>query len=140
MFWDAFQDVFWDVFWDAWTSMVGAMPAMPPSPFPSSATPASASALAPAPAPAPAPSGSPRLPASVHCFALAVTPESLQQRWRAVLRPEVAALGTSAGASDPAALEFSTPLDLLRHLAQLPPLPSDPNATQLPRTGPAGLR
>lgn len=97
----------WDAFWDAWTSMVGAMNAIPP------------------PAPA-AP-----VPAPVHRFALAVTPESLQQRWHAVLRPE---------AASGEALEFSTPLDLLRHLARLAASPPDADPFPTPRTGPAGLR
>jgi len=98
--------------------MVGAMNAMPPPPAPD--------------APVPVPSGSGTAAASVHRFALTVTSESLQQHWHAVLQPEAAP--TSA------ALEFSTPLDLLRHLAQLPALPLDPAAAPLPRTGPAGLR
>jgi len=98
--------------------MVGAMHAMPPSPAPDAA--------------APLPAGSSGHAASLHRFALTVTSESLQQRWHAVLQPE------AAPASD--ALEFSTPLDLLRHLAQLPALPLDPAAAPLPRTGPAGIR
>ena len=102
--------------------MVCAMHAMPPSSEPA--------------APAPGPSGTDRPAASVHRFVLAVTPESLQQRWRAVLQPE----GAPDSAPDSAALEFSTPLDLLRHLAQLPALASDPTASPLPRTGSAGLR
>ena len=110
--------------------MVGAMHAMPPSSTP--------------PAPAPGPSGSDRPAAPAHRFALAVTPESLQQRWRAVLQPEAAPdcapVSTPDGVPDAAALEFSTPLDLLRHLAQLPALASDPTASPLPRTGSAGLR
>jgi len=39
-----------------------------------------------------------------------------------------------------AALEFSTPLDLLRHLAQLPTSAPDATVPPLPRTGAAGLR
>jgi len=101
--------------------MVGVMNAMPPSPAPA----------APA-APAPLPSGSEKSQPSAHRFALAVTSESLQQRWHAVLQPEAAPAS--------ATLEFSTPLDLLRHLAQLPALPLDPAAAPLPRTGAAGLR
>ena len=76
----------------------------------------------------------------MHRFVLAVTPESLQQRWRAVLQPEAAPDCAPDSAPDSAALEFSTPLDLLRHLAQLPALASDPTASPLPRTGSAGLR
>lgn len=106
--------------------MVGAMHAMPPSSEPA--------------APAPGPSGTDRPAASVHRFVLAVTPESLQQRWRAVLQPEAAPDCAPDSSPDSAALEFSTPLDLLRHLAQLPALASDPTASPLPRTGSAGLR
>lgn len=98
--------------------MVGAMNAMPPSSAPASPAPALADGEAPA--------------ASVHRFALAVTAESLQQRWHAVLQPGAAPVS--------AALEFSTPLDLLRHLAQLTPSPRVPTALPHPRTGPAGLR
>jgi hypothetical protein len=98
--------------------MVGAMNAMPPSPAPT------ASALVP--------SGSGTAAATVHRFALAVTSESLQQRWHAVLQPEAAPVS--------AALEFSTPLDLLRHLAQLPTSAPEATAPPLPRTGAAGLR
>jgi len=98
--------------------MVGAMNAMPPSPAPT--------------VPAPLPSGSEIAQASVHRFALAVTAESLQQRWHAVLQPEAAPAA--------AALEFSTPLDLLRHLAQLPTSAPDATVPPLPRTGAAGLR
>ncbi|MEP6739456.1 MAG: hypothetical protein ABJA61_03705 [Caldimonas sp.] len=66
-------------------------------------------------------------------FALVVFPESLQQRWHAVLLPDP----TPAAV----ALEFATPLDLLRHLAQLLPLsPAHPDPSPREASGARGLR
>lgn len=66
-------------------------------------------------------------------FVLVVYPESLQRRWHAVLQPE-----PTAAADAP--LEFSTPLDLLRHLAQLPPSPPEHAVPPRDNAGPVGLR
>jgi hypothetical protein len=88
-------------------------------------------ATLPANAPPTPPAGGPAAAHGVG-FSLVVFPESLRQRWHAVLVPV---------ASPATPLEFATPLDLLRHLAQLtsPPPPSADAAPRDPPT-PGGLR